>query len=42
MVMKTGKMGCAGHVARMGQVRNACFILVGINKLKPLERLGRR
>jgi hypothetical protein len=29
MVMKSRRMGWAGHVAHMGEMRNSCKILVG-------------
>jgi hypothetical protein len=40
-MIKSMRMGCAGHVARMGDIRNANKIFVGKPEGKePLEGLG--
>jgi hypothetical protein len=42
-MIKSRRMRCAGHVARMGERRNAYTILVGKSEGKsPLERPRRR
>jgi hypothetical protein len=42
-MIKSRRMRCAGHVARMGEKRNACRILVGKPERKrPLGRRRRR
>jgi len=41
--IKSRRMRCAGCVARMGEVRNACEVSVGKREKKgPLGRRGRR
>jgi hypothetical protein len=42
-MIKSRRMRCAAHVARMGEKRNACRILVGKSEEKrPLGRSRRR
>jgi hypothetical protein len=41
-MIKSRRMRCAGHVARMGETRNAYRILVGMPKGKRLLRRPRR
>jgi hypothetical protein len=43
LVMKSGRMRCAGHVARMGEGRDVYRVLVGkLEGKRPLERPRRR
>jgi hypothetical protein len=41
-MIKSRRMGWAGHVARMGEMKNACKILIGKPEVKQQRGIPRR